>query len=117
MYALDPANPGAQAYLRQTYQTLTREWGGCYIKMDFMDDTAIEGCYYRPHTTAYEAQRIGLEVIRNAVGEQVLLDKEGSPVLNPVGIVDEGRISEDTAHVFQASRRAATAIAARWRNP
>jgi len=79
-----------------------------------MDDTAIEGYYYRSHTTAYEAQRIGLEIIRNAVGEHVLLDKDGSPMLNPVGIVDEGRISEDTAHVFSAIRRTGVGIAARY---
>jgi alpha-galactosidase len=37
--------------------------------MDFMDDTAIEGAYHRPNTTALEAQRIGLAIIRAAVGE------------------------------------------------
>ena len=40
---------------------------------------------------------MGLEIIRGAVGDDVLLDKDGSPMLNPVGIVDEGRISDDTA--------------------
>lgn len=114
LFVLDTTNPGAQAYLRRTYRTLTREWGACYIKLDFMDDTAVEGYYYRPNTTAYEAQRIGLETIRAAVGEHVLLDKDGSPMLNPVGIVDEGRISEDTAHIFSASQRTAAGIAARY---
>ena len=51
--------PRAQEYLRQTYTTL-RDWGVRFIKMDFMDDTAIEGSYFRPNTTAMEAQRIGL---------------------------------------------------------
>jgi len=50
-------HPGAQEYLRKTYATL-REWGVRFIKMDFMDDTAIEGAYFRPNTTALEAQRI-----------------------------------------------------------
>lgn len=114
LYALDTTNPGAQEYLRQTYTTLTKDWGIRYIKMDFMDDSSVEGHHFRPNTTALEAQRIGLDVIRQAVGEHVLLDKDGSPMLNPVGIVDTGRISLDTGHAFVASREAAPGIAARY---
>jgi hypothetical protein len=35
-------------------------------------------------------------------------------MLNPVGIVDAGRISQDTGHTFDASRDAASGIAARY---
>jgi hypothetical protein len=114
VYVLDTTHPGAQEYLRQTYRTMTREWGVRFLKFDFMDDTAIEGFHYRPDTTALQAQRIGLQVIRQAVGEDVLIDKDGSPMLNPVGIVDEGRIAQDTAHSFKTSKSAATGIAARY---
>ncbi len=113
LYVLDTTNPDAQNYLKQTYSTLYG-WGLRFLKMDFMDDTAIEGAYYRPNTTALEAQRIGLKIIRSAVGESVVLDKDGSPMLNPVGIVDAGRISQDTGHSFDASRDAASGIAARY---
>ncbi len=113
LYVLDVTNPGAAAYLRQTYSTL-REWGVRFIKMDFMDDSAVEGAYYRPGATGLEAQRIGLGIIREAVGEDVVLDKDGSPMLNPVGFVDAGRISQDTGHTFEASRDAASGIAARY---
>jgi hypothetical protein len=114
LYALDPTHPGAQEYLRQTYKTLVREWGVRFIKMDFMDTTAIEGYYYRPNTTALEAQRIGLQLIRDTVGNDVILDKDGSPMLNPVGIVDTGRVSADTGHTFLRSKTAAPGIAARF---
>jgi alpha-galactosidase len=114
LYALDTTHPGAQEYLRQTYKTLAREWGVRFIKLDFMDTTAIEGCYNRPNTTALEAQRIGLQVIRDTVGDDVILDKDGSPVLNPVGIVDTGRVSADTGHSFLRSKTAAPGIAARF---
>jgi alpha-galactosidase len=113
LYVLDTTNPGAQAYLKQTYSTLY-DWGVRFIKMDFMDDTAVEGAYFRHNTTALEAQRIGLGIIRSAVGEDVVLDKDGSPMLNPVGIVDAGRISQDTGHKFDATRDAASGIAARY---
>lgn len=114
LYVLDTTNPGAQAYLRKTYRVLTREWGVRYIKLDFMDSSAIEGYHYRPNTTALEAQRIGLEIIRQAVGDGVLLDKDGSPMLNTVGLTDEGRISVDTGHSFEASKDAALNIADRY---
>ncbi len=114
LYALDTTHPGAQEYLRQTYKTLVREWGVRFIKLDFMDTTAIEGYYYRPSTTALEAQRIGLQVIRDAVGDDVILDKDGSPMLNAVGLVDTGRVSADTGHSFLRSKTAAPGIAARF---
>ena len=113
LYVLDTTHPGAQDYLRQTYSTLYN-WGLRFVKMDFMDDSAVEGSYYRPNTTALEAQRIGLKIIRGALGEDSILDKDGSPMLNPVGIVDAGRISQDTGHTFDASRDAASGIAARY---
>jgi alpha-galactosidase len=114
LFVLDTTNPNAQHYLHKTYQTLSTAWGASYIKLDFMDNTAIEGYYYRPNTTALEAQRIGLQIIREAVGEHVLLDKDGSPMLNPVGLVDEGRLSQDTGHTFMRSKEAAPGIAARY---
>jgi alpha-galactosidase len=114
LFVIDTTNPEAQEYLRKTYSTLVNEWNIGYIKLDFMEDTAVEGFYFRPNTTALEAQRIGLQIIRQAVGEQVLLDKDGSPMLNPVGIVDTGRISLDTGHTFEATRDAAPGVAARY---
>ncbi len=114
LYVLDTTNPGAEEYLRHTYKVMAEDWGVSYIKLDFMDSSAIEGYYYRPHTTALEAQRLGLQIIRDAVGESVLLDKDGSAMLTPVGLVDEGRIAPDTGHSFSASRDADPNIAARY---
>ena len=114
LYTLDTTNPAAQDYLRQTYKTLVREWGVRFFKFDFMDTTAIEGYRNRPNTTALEAQRIGLQIIRGAVGDDVVIDKDGSPMLNPVGLVDTGRISTDTGHSFQRTKDAAPGVAARF---
>ena len=114
LYVLDATHPGAQEYLRRTFETLTREWGARYFKLDFMDDTAIEGYRYRTDVTALEAERIGLEIIRQAVGEDVLLDKDGSPMLNTVGLTELGRTSTDTGHSFEGAKEDATGIAARY---
>src|ERR1700733_1014752 len=114
LYALDTTNPGAEDYLRYTYRTLVNDWGVRFIKMDFMDSAAVEGVFHRPNTTALEALRIGLETIRNAVGNDVVLDKDGSPMLTPVGIVNTGRTSQDTGHTFESTRDAASGVAARY---
>jgi alpha-galactosidase len=114
IYVLDATHPGAQNYLRTTYETLRREWGVRYLKLDFMDDTAIEGYRYQPEVTALEAERIGLQIIRDAVGDDVLLDKDGSPMLNTVGLTELGRTSTDTGHSFQGDKEDATGIAARY---
>ncbi len=114
LYVLDTTNPGAQSYLRQTYRTLVQQWNVRYIKLDFMDDTAIEGFHYRPNTTAVEAEQIGLKAIRDAVGPDVLLDKDGSPMLPAVGYTELGRLSTDTGHSFNGMREDATGIAARY---
>ncbi len=79
-----------------------------------MDSSAVEGVYYRPNTTALEALRIGLEIIRETVGDDVVLDKDGSPMLTPVGIVNTGRISQDTGHTFESTYDAAMGVAARY---
>ena len=114
LYVLDTTNPAAQDYLRYTYRTLMNEWGVRFIKMDFMDVAAVEGVFHRPNTTALEALRIGLETIRDAVGDGVVLDKDGSPMLTPVGIVNAGRTSQDTGHTFESTRDAASGVAARY---
>ncbi|MGA7909390.1 MAG: PKD domain-containing protein [Candidatus Sulfotelmatobacter sp.] len=114
LYVLDATHPGAQEYLRQTYRTLSREWGARYFKMDFMDDTAVEGYHYRPNTSAIEALQIGLKVIRDAVGPDVLLDKDGCPMLAAVGYTDLGRTSTDTGHSYRGTKEDAVGIAARY---
>jgi alpha-galactosidase len=114
LYVLDATHPGAQQYIRDTYRTMTREWGVRYIKLDFMDDTAIEGYRYQPNVTALQAERIGLQTIRDAVGPDVLLDKDGSPMLNTVGLTELGRTSTDTGHSFETDKDDATGIAARY---
>jgi alpha-galactosidase len=114
LYVLDTTHPDAQAYLRSTFQKLARDWGVRYFKMDFMDDTAIEGFHYRPNTTAIEALQIGLKIIREAVGDNILLDKDGSPMLAAVGYTDLGRTSTDTGHSYRGTKEDATGIAARY---
>jgi len=114
LYVLDTTHPGAQDYLRQTYRILSREWNVRYLKMDFMDDTAIEGYHYQPNTSAIEALQTGLKIIRDSVGPDVLLDKDGCPMLAAVGYTDLGRTSTDTGHSYKGTKEDAVGIAARY---
>ena len=114
IYVLDATHPGAQDYLRRTFEKLSHQWGARYFKLDFMDDTAIEGYRHQPDVTALEAERLGLKIIREAVGDEVLLDKDGSPMLNTVGLTDLGRTSTDTGHSFDGAKEDATGIIARY---
>jgi hypothetical protein len=57
---------------------------------------------------------MGLEIIRSTVGDDVVLDKDGSFMLTPVGIVNTGRIGQDTGHTFGSTHDAATGVAARY---
>jgi len=50
LYVLDSTHPGAQEYLRKTYSTMVDKWGMRLIKLDFMEDSCIEGEHYRPGT-------------------------------------------------------------------
>ncbi len=60
-----------------------------YLKLDFLYAGAIEGV---------PAYRSGLELIREAAGEDVYLVGCGAPLLPSVGLVDAMRVSPDTFH-------------------
>jgi len=114
LFVLDATHPGARKYLQQMVRTMTRDWGARYLKLDFLEETAIEGYYHRPNTTALEAERFALQAIRDAVGDDVLLDKDSSPMLPPVGIVDQGRTSGDSGHAFRTAKENAIGLFARY---
>ena len=99
LFCLDTTHPGAQAYLTRVYTTM-REWGIDFHKIDFIYAGAIPG---RRHVdaTATEAFRLGLDVIRAAVGEDAYLLGCGAPILPSVGTVDAMRISCDTHHDYE----------------
>jgi alpha-galactosidase len=93
-YPLDTTHPGAQEWLRRTFQSL-REAGFRYFKIDFLYAAAMPGERFRP-VTPVSAYRQGLRIIREAVGNDFVLGC-GAPLLPAVGYVDGMRVGEDTA--------------------
>jgi len=107
LYVLDTTNPGAQNYLRQTYSTLYN-WGVRFIKMDFMDDTAVEGSYYRPKRQPWRHNGWLADHTKQRC-EDVVLDKDGSPMLNLLGSWIRGA-SPRTRTYLRATRDAASGM-------
>ena len=119
--ALDVTSPGAEAYLREVFGTF-RDLGIDYFKIDFLYAGAMEGRRARAEVPGVEAYRLGLRIIREAIGPDAYLLGCGAPILPSVGLVDAMRVGPDIAHHFepedgdlsQPSQRAA-AQNTRWR--
>jgi len=95
--ALDPTHPGAQDYVRRVITTAVHEWGLPYLKLDFLYAAALPGKRYDPGTTRAQALRRGLELIRQAAGDQTFLLGCGCPLGPGIGIFDAMRIGPDVA--------------------
>lgn len=93
--ALDLTQPGAADYLREVLATM-RGWGVDYFKIDFCYAGCCEGAR-RGNLTGVEAYRLGLRLIRDAVGPDALLVACGAPILPSAGLVDAMRVGPDIA--------------------
>ena len=100
VYSLDTTHPGTQSHLRSVYTSL-REMGYKLFKIDFLYAATIPAHRYNPHTTRAEALRIGLEIIRESVGEESFLIGCGCPIMPAVGIVDAMRIGMDVTPTWK----------------
>ncbi|MGW0705164.1 glycoside hydrolase family 36 protein [Streptomyces sp. NPDC002643] len=95
LYVLDTTHPEAAAYLTEVYRTLLSE-GYDYFKVDFLYAGALEGVRHAD-VDALTAYRQGIELIRDAIGEESYLLGCGAPILPSIGLFDAMRVSPDTA--------------------
>jgi alpha-galactosidase len=103
-YGLDLSHPEVQEWLGETFRTL-RDWGYELFKVDFLYAGALAGRRHNPNMTRAQAVRKGLEIIREALGEEAFLLGCGAPLGPSVGLVDGMRIGPDVAihwHPFWA---------------
>ncbi len=103
-YGLDLSHPEVQEWLGDTFRTL-RGWGYELFKVDFLYAGALAGRRHNPKVTRAQAVRRGLELIREAIGEETFLLGCGTPLGPSVGLVDGMRIGSDVAvhwHPFWA---------------
>jgi len=98
LYALDTTHPGAQAWLTEVFSTFVAR-GLDLFKIDFVYAAALPG---RRHADVpdVEAYRLGVRVIRDAIGGSYLLGC-GAPILPSVGLVDAMRVGADIASHYE----------------
>lgn len=90
---LDVTHPGAREHLSEVYRTLVAD-GFTYHKVDFLYAGAMEGGRHED-ASPLEAYRLGLQLIRDALGADGVLVGCGAPLLPSIGLVDAMRISPD----------------------
>lgn len=90
--ALDTQNPEVRAYITRVLQTVVRDWGFKLLKLDFL----FAACML-PHAGLNRAQLMvdGLELIREAVGEDAALLLCGVPLASAFGRCEYCRIGCD----------------------
>jgi alpha-galactosidase len=94
LYALDTTHPAAMAWLKDVFERFV-EMGFSYFKIDFVYGAAVTGDRHHD-VTGIEAYRLGVQGIRDAIGDAYLLGC-GAPILPSLGLVDAMRISPDTS--------------------
>ncbi len=98
--ALDTTNPAVLDHLSQTYASLAAD-GWTYHKIDFLYAAAMAGRRSRQDQfTRAEALIMGLQAVREGIGEDAYLLGCGCPLAQAVGIVDAMRVSPDTAALW-----------------
>ncbi|HEX2849779.1 MAG TPA: glycoside hydrolase family 36 protein [Acidimicrobiales bacterium] len=92
--ALDTTRPEVLDHLRVTFAAL-RDQGFDYHKIDFCYAAALEARRHDPTKTRAESLRMGLEAVRDGIGDDAFLLGCGCPFGPAVGIVDAMRVSAD----------------------
>jgi len=98
-YALDLTNPVVLESIDVLFKTLKAD-GFEYFKIDFLFHAAATGMRHDPAATGAQAVRRGLETIRNAVGDDLLLGC-GAPLGSCIGITNMMRIGNDIAAAWR----------------
>ena len=98
--ALDVTHPAAADYLTHVFRTY-RDYGVSYFMIDFLYAGALPG-RRTEDVTPIEAYRRGMELIRDAIGPDSLLQGCGAPMLPSAGLVDTMRVGADIAPYYRA---------------
>ena len=98
-YILDVTHPDAAAYIAEVFRTWARNWGARYIKTDFL----LHGSEYGPDRAIWHTPGLSriaiwrrmMTLIRESIGEDVIVSGCGCPLWASVGLVDAVRIGRD----------------------
>jgi len=97
-YGLDITNPRFQEYLRKVIRTMVHIWGFKYLKLDFLFGGCLRGgTHHDLRLSRAEVLKLGLQIIREEAGEDVILVGCGCPLTPAIGLVDIMRVGPDTS--------------------
>lgn len=100
---VDCTHPFAENWLRETVRTVVREWGYEYLKLDALAYAARPAsvvAYHEAGTTAAMNLRRGLEIIREAAGDETLILGCTCHFGPAVGLVDAMRVGPDVKELW-----------------
>lgn len=104
LYALDTTHPAVLDWLKALMKQV-RAWGFDYLKLDFLYAGALPGKRYvdMPREAAY---RQGLQVMREAMGEEAYFLACGAPIIPSLGLCDALRVGPDVSGEWESHRNA-----------
>lgn len=96
LYTLDPFAPHARQYIHELYHKLT-DWGFGYHKLDFLRAMFVHPTaqFADPGCNCAQAYRLGMTMLREAVGEKGLVAACGGLFEGTAGLVDSNRSGSD----------------------
>lgn len=115
---LDPTCPAGEKFLFDTFRSLTN-MGFRYYKLDFLHYliTQQRRLFYRDKMGRIDILRLGLQIIRDAVGDESYILACGCPPEATIGIVDSCRITGDISTYFSTTKIQASFLSSRyWMN-
>ncbi len=101
---LDCTHPRSRAWLREVISTVVKEWGYEYLKLDALSFAAQDGSrsqYHVPGTTSLQNMRWGLEVIREAAGDDTFILGCTCHWGPAIGLVDAMRVGADVKELWE----------------
>jgi alpha-galactosidase len=104
LFAFDTTHPDVLEWLAGLMKQV-RAWGFDYLKLDFLYGAALPGSRQldMPREAAY---RNGLQVIREAMGDDAYFLSCGAPILPSLGLCDAMRIGPDVGAFWESERDA-----------
>ena len=105
---VDCTHPDAEAWLRGVIGAVVHEWGYRYLKLDALVFAAAPGDEVSHHvagTTGPANLRRGLEIIREAAGDETFILGCTCPFAPAIGLVDAMRVGPDVKATWEDGPR------------
>lgn len=101
----DVTNPAVWEYIRQMYETFTRDWGYTYHKLDFTRAAILyeDGDFYDKTMPLPKAYGKAMEAVRQGIGEESYLLVCGGLYDPLIGIADAQRTGSDVLSMWKSN--------------